>query len=297
MNRLLIIGCGDVLRRALPYLVRHWRVYALVRQRDTALATLGVTQLLGNLDDRRSLDRLAGVADAVIHSAPPPGEGHQDPRTARLLAALSQGRGKGKSLPRSVVYIGTTGVYGDCAGASIDETRPLAPLSDRARRRVDAEQRLRAFARRTGCHLAILRAPGIYAEDRLPLERLHKATPLVRDEEDAYTNHIHAEDLARACVAALHTGRHLQVANVVDDTDLKMGDWFDLLADTFALPRSPRLSKTEALAQLSPMQRSFMGESRRIGNRRLKNELRLRLRYPTVADGLAAALKSKRGHA
>jgi nucleoside-diphosphate-sugar epimerase len=297
MNRLLIIGCGDVLRRALPHLVRHWRVYALVRQRDTSLTALGVTQLVGNLDDRRSLDRLAGLAEAVIHSAPPPSEGHRDPRTARLLAALSKGRGKGKSLPRSVVYIGTTGVYGDCAGASIDETRPLAPLSDRARRRVDAERQLRAFARHTGCRLAILRAPGIYAEDRLPLERLHKATPLVRDEEDAYTNHIHAEDLARACVAALHKGRHLQVANVVDDTDLKMGNWFDLLADAFALPRSPRLSKAEALAQLSPMQRSFMGESRRIGNRRLKDELRLRLRYPTVADGLAAALESKQGHA
>jgi len=296
MKRLLIIGCGDVLRRALPHLIRHWRVYALVRQRDAALAALGVTQLLGNLDDRRSLDRLAGLADAVIHSAPPPNEGHRDPRTTRLLAALSKGRGKGKSLPRSVVYIGTTGVYGDCAGASIDETRPLAPLSDRARRRVDAERQLRAFARRTGCRLAILRAPGIYAEDRLPLERLHKATPLIRAEEDAYTNHIHAEDLARACVAALTRGRHLQVANAVDDTDLKMGDWFDLLADTFALPRSPRLSKAEALAQLSPMQRSFMGESRRIGNRRLKDELRLRLRYPTVADGLAAALESKQGH-
>lgn len=287
MKRLLIIGCGDVLRRALPELTRRWRVFALVRRHDPALAALGVVQLLGDLDDARSLGRIAGLADAVIHSAPPPTSGDADPRTKQLLAAL----GKGKSLPRSLVYIGTTGVYGDCAGALIDETRALAPLSSRARRRVDAEQQLRTFARRTGCRLVLLRAPGIYAADRLPLDRIRSATPLIRAEEDAYTNHIHAEDLARACIAGLHRGKSLQAINVVDDSAIPMGDWFDQLADAFALPRSPRLTKAEAMARLSPVQRSFMGESRRIGNDRLKHELRLTLRFPTVAAGIAAAVK------
>lgn len=285
MKRLLIIGCGDVVRRALPALLQGWRVTALVRRRDPALAALGVGQLVGDLDDAASLARIAGIADAVLHSAPPPTQGAADPRTTRLLAAL----GRGKSLPRSLVYIGTTGVYGDCAGAAVDETRPLAPATARAQRRADAERQLRAFGRRSGCRVVLLRAPGIYAADRLPLERIRAGTPLIRAEEDAYTNHIHAEDLARACIAALRRGGPQRAVNVVDDSCLPMGEWFDLLADAFALPRSPRLSKVEAMARLSPVQRSFMGESRRIGNGRLKNELRLRLRYPTVEAGIAAA--------
>ncbi|RTL55573.1 MAG: NAD-dependent epimerase/dehydratase family protein [Rhodocyclaceae bacterium] len=291
MRRLLIIGCGDVVRRALPVLLQRWRVFALVRRRDPALAALGVVQLVGDLDDARSLGRIAGIADAVLHSAPPPAEGEADPRTARLLAALA----KGKSLPRSLVYIGTTGVYGDCGGALIDETRPVAPRTSRARRRADAERRLRNFGRRSGCRVVLLRAPGIYAADRLPLERIRNRTPLIRAEEDAYSNHIHADDLAGTCIAALHRGGPQRAVNVVDDSALAMGDWFDLLADAFALPRSPRLAKAEALAALSPVQLSFMGESRRIGNTRLKNELGVRLRYPTVAVGVAAALENNRG--
>ena len=288
MKRLLIIGCGDVVRRALPALLQRWRVIALVRRRDPALTALGVAQILGDLDNAASLRRIAGVADAILHSAPPPNEGTTDPRTGRLLAAL----GKGKSLPRSLVYIGTTGVYGNCHGDRIDETRALAPQSDRARRRADAERRLRAFGRRSGCRVVLLRAPGIYAADRLPLERLRQGTPLLVAEDDSYTNHIHADDLARACVAALQRGHPQRAINVVDDTDLKMGEWFDLLADTFHLPRAPRLSRAEAWARLSPLQRSFMGESRRIGNGRLKNELRFRLHYPNVTDGIAAAMQS-----
>lgn len=291
MKRLLIIGCGDVVRRALPHLLRRWRVVALVRQKDPELAALRVTQIVGNLDLPGSLIRLAGIADAVIHSAPPPGEGHADPRTARLLAIL----GQGKSLPRSLVYIGTTGVYGDCGGERIDETRPSAPRSSRAQRRQDAERRLRRFGRQTGCRVTLLRAPGIYAADRLPLERLSQGAPLLTPEEDAYSNHIHADDLAAACIAALRQGRPNRVVNVVDETELKMGDWFDLLADSFNLPRAPRLSKEEVERRLTPLQLSFMGESRRIANRRLKNELHLRLRYPTVQAGLAEAVRQLQG--
>ncbi|HEX5392394.1 MAG TPA: SDR family oxidoreductase [Rhodocyclaceae bacterium] len=291
MKRLLIIGCGDVVRRALPTLLSHWRVLALVRRHDPALQALGIAQIVGDLDQPRSLGRLAGIADAVIHSAPPPGEGAADPRTARLLAVL----GRAKSLPRSVVYIGTTGVYGDCGGDHIEETRPLAPRSARTRRRADAERRLREFGRRSGCRVTLLRAPGIYAPDRLPLDRLRQGTPVPLPEEDAYSNHIHADDLARACIAALRRGRPNRVINVVDDTELKMGDWFDKLADAFALPRPPRLPYAEMERHLTPMQRSFMGESRRIANRRLKTELHSRLHYPTVEDGIAAALKKSQG--
>lgn len=290
MRRLLIVGCGDVVRRALPRLHGHWRLYALVRTRDPALAALGVTQLLGDLDQPRSLRRLAGVADAVLHSAPPPGSGVGDPRTRRLIAALR----RGESLPRHLVYISTSGVYGDCGGARVAETRPCRPSSARGARRQAAEQALRAFGRDSGCTVSLLRAPGIYAADRLPTERLHKRLPLLRPEDDVYTNHIHAEDLARACVAALRAGRPGRAYNISDDSELTMGSWYDRLCDVLGQPHLPRVSRAEAQQQLPAMQLSFMAESRRLGNLRMKRELSLRLRYPTIDAGLAAAAAAMR---
>ena len=282
----MIVGCGDVVRRALPVLTRRWRVFALVRRADPDLAAAGVTQIVGDLDHPSSLNRLRGIAQAVLHSAPPPGEGTGDPRTQRLLAVL----GRSGSLPRSLVYIGTTGVYGDCAGAWVPETRPLAARSPRARRRVVAESLLRSAGRRGGIRVSILRAPGIYAADRLPLERLRRGDPVLRPEEDSYTNHIHAEDLARACIVALARGRANRAYNIGDHSDIRMGDWFDKLADAFGLPRPPRVTRAEAQTRLSPTLLSFMNESRRLVNTRMQRELKLTLHYPTVDDGIKSAL-------
>ena len=285
MKRLLIIGCGDVVRRALPQLLRRWRVYALVRQRDPALAALGVTQLRGDLDCPATLTRLGGIAHAVLHSAPPPERGELDTRTRQLIAALR----RRESLPRRLTYISTSGVYGDCGGAHVDETRTPAPTTARARRRVDAERCLRRFGRQSGCRVSILRAPGIYAADRMPLERLRKGLPLLRTDEDVYTNHIHADDLAQICVAALRRAPTQRVYNAVDDASLPAGVWFDKLADAFDLPRAPRVARAELEKVLSPLQLSFMAESRRLDNARLKRELLPTLRYPTVDAGIAAA--------
>lgn len=288
MRRLLIIGCGDVMRRALPQLVRRWRVTALVRHRDPALAALGVTQIEGDLDHPETLTRLSGIADAVIHSAPPPAEGSGDPRTGRLLALLQ----RGKSLPRRLIYISTSGVYGDCGGAQVDETRAVAAKSARAARRVDAERRLRRFGRRLGglCRVSILRAPGIYAGDRLPLGRLERGLPLLQENDDIYTNHIHADDLAAIAQSALTRGRAGRIYNASDDSVLRMGDYFDLLADRFGLSRATRLPRKEVEQRLSPAMLSFMGESRRLTNRRLKRELGVRLKYPDVATALGGLL-------
>ena len=287
MKRILIVGSGDVARRALPWLLRRFRVFALVRQPEAAveLRALGAVPVVGDLDDRQSLRRLAGIADAVLHFAPPPQTGHGDPRMARLLAALA-GR---SSLPQGVVYISTTGVYGDCAGGRVDETRPCRAQTARGRRRVDAERRLRAFGRRNQVRVALLRAPGIYAGDRLPLERLRRGDPVLAADEDVHTNHIHAEDLARiACLALFRAGPG-RAYNASDDSGLRMGEYFDAVAERFGLARPPRMARAEIVHHLSPLTLSFMSESRRLDNRRLKRELRLRLRYPTVADGLRAA--------
>jgi nucleoside-diphosphate-sugar epimerase len=288
MKRILIVGAGDVAGRAIPWLARRFRVFALTRRPEGCdrLRRLGAVPLLADLDDRASLARLAGIADAVLHFAPPPADGPGDARTRRLLAALAGGR----SLPQRLIYISTTGVYGDCEGARIDETRPCRPTTARARRRVDAEARLRAFGSRNGVAVSILRAPGIYAADRLPLDRLGRGDPVLLPSEDVFTNHIHAEDLARMACMALFRGGSGRVYNAVDHSDMKMGEYFDLAASVFGLPPPPRVTRAELTRKLSPMAVSFMSESRRIDGSRALRELRLRLAYPTVADGFAAAL-------
>lgn len=284
MLRILIIGCGDVGLRIAKQLQGRARLYALSRSPDSraALRAAGITPIAGDLDDRRSLRRIAGLADWVLHLAPPPGEGADDPRTARLLAALGRG-----SLPRALSYISTTGVYGDCAGELVAETRPVRPRNARAKRRVAAERRLRAWGLTQGVRVGILRAPGIYAAGRLPEERVRKGLPAMLPDEDIYTNHIHAEDLARLCVTALFRGRSNRVYNAVDDSGHKMGDWFDRVADHLGLPRPPRLPRAEVEAAVTPAMRSFLAESRRLSNRRIKRELRFRPRYPTVHEGLS----------
>lgn len=275
------------MRRVLPDLTRRWRVFALVRARDPVLAAAGVTQLVGDLDRPQTLRRISGLAQAVLHSAPPLGEGRGDPRTRRLLAALA----RRASLPRTFAYISTTGVYGDCTGAFVPETRPRRAKSPRAQRRVAAEALLRQAGKRSRMRVSLLRAPGIYAADRLPLERLRRADPVLLPAEDSYTNHIHAEDLGRACVVALERGRANRAYNICDDSDIRMGDWFDKLADAFGLPRPPRVTRAEAQTRLSPQLLSFLNESRRLVNARMKRELGLRLRYPTVDAGIADALQ------
>lgn len=292
MQNILIVGSGDVARRILPQLTQRYRVFAVLRDpsRMSEWRTLGAIPILADLDDRSSLQRLGGLADYVLHLAPPPSAGERDTRTRNLLAAL----GRAESLPRRLIYVSTTGVYGDCLGAVIDETRLVHPESARAQRRVDAETVLRAWGSKHGVQVAILRAPGIYADDRLPVERLKKGLPALSSEDDVYTNHIHADDLAAACRAALRYSGNNRVYNVVDDSDLKMAEYFDRVAAAFDLPPPPRITRQAAGQMLSPMQLSFMRESRRIGNLRIKKELKLRLTYPSVDDGIAEAVSRRK---
>ena len=251
------------------------------------LRALGIRPLPGNLDDSASLRRLAGIATHVLHLAPPPGDGWADTRTRALVRALRR-----RSLPTAMVYGSTSGVYGDCRGAVVSEARPPKADTPRARRRVDAERAVRFLGRSAGVRSSILRIPGIYANDRpggTPRTRLEKGTPVLQAQDDVYTNHIHADDLARACIATLWRGRPQRVYNVNDDTRLKMADYFDLAADLYGLPRPPRVARDTAHHELPLMLLSFMSESRRMDNTRLKRELRLVLQHPTVDSGLLAA--------
>jgi len=287
-QRLLLVGCGDVAMRFADILRRRVRLVGLTRNPDDVrrLRAHGVVPLVCDLDARRSLARLATAPFAVLHCAPPPSDGKDDPRTRHLLAALAAAR----IIPRRFVYLSTSGVYGDCAGARVAETRPSRAQTPRARRRVAAERRLRAWAAQNGVSLSILRVPGIYAATRLPLERLKHGTPALVADDDVYTNHIHADDLARAAIAALYRGRPNRAYNVSDDSEMKLGAWFDTIADAYHLPRPPRVTWDEAERQIAPILLSFMSESRRLSNERMKRELRVRLRYPTpqhLLDGIA----------
>lgn len=284
--RVLIVGCGDVGLRVAQALKGRVRVLALTSSvsRVAALREAGVVPLVGNLDHGATLHRLAGLADRVLHLAPPPSEGtEKDPRTHSLLRALSLRRA-----PLSLVYGSTTGVYGDCAGQWVDETRAVNPSTTRAHRRVDAEQQVRVWGRAFGVRTTALRIPGIYGHNREggARDRLLRGMPVLHAADDVYTNHIHADDLARACLLALWLGRPSSAMNVTDDSDLKMGDYFDVAAALLGLPKPQRVSRQEAAQRLSPVVLSYMSESRRLSNQRMKTELGLRLRYPTVEQGL-----------
>ena len=280
------MGFGDVGARVAGLLRSSGRVMALTRSANkvAALQSQGITPLLGDLDTPDTLRRLAGIATHVVHMAPPPLEGHTDPRTRALVLALRL-----RSLPSAVVYGSTTGVYGDCQGEWIDETRQLQPQTARAQRRVDAQDWVNFLGKSGYPRTQVLRIPGIYALDReggTPRERLLRGTPVLQAQEDVYTNHIHADDLARATVLAMWRGKPLRPMNICDQANMKMGDYMDSVAAMWGLAKPQRISREQANLQLSPMVMSFLNESRRIRAYRMTQELRLRLKYPTVMDGL-----------
>ena len=364
-QRLLIIGCGDVGQRVVQQLHHGWQVIGVARSDETLQKIRAAGAMAMQADDAH---RLARWATHILHAAPPasrdgevtdrltrgwlqalarargqrarttsrPGRTHRlgARSTAALLAVpapapQAPSRSRHAPAPR-LVYLSTTGVYGDRGGAFTRETDTLQPLTDRARRRVDAERQVRfgihrpdgsnAGSRRADSPHAdstrsdsaprdsarisgprhrrlqqpplpalVLRVPGIYAADRLPVERLRQQVPALVPADDVITNHIHADDLARIARTALLRGPRQRVINAVDDSQMTLGDYLDQVADRLALPRPPRHSRAELARTLSEVRMSFMRESRRLDTRRLKRELRVRLQWPTVAAFLARA--------
>ncbi len=303
---MLIAGCGDVGLRLLglsagPAAVRRrrLRIVATCRRTEQAerIRQLGGTPLMGDLTNKRVLRRLAALAKAgIIWMAPPPAHGETDPASRHMLHALGANAARHATVGISVVYVSTTGVYGDRGGQWTDENTPARPANARAVRRVDAENAWRGRTLTGQNHRAqflqqlravtVLRAPGIYAADRLPIDRIKAGTPAIEPSDDSWSNHIHADDLARLAWRAVFRQSGRRVINAVDDEPMRMGEYFDLVADRFGLPRPPRLPRQTVKGMVSPMMWSFMNESRRLKNRRLR-ELGIRLRYPTVSSFLS----------
>ncbi|MBL8379652.1 MAG: NAD-dependent epimerase/dehydratase family protein [Burkholderiales bacterium] len=299
-TRLLVIGAGDIGRRVID---RLGSIEAKLAATSTpakrgALRRLGATPILADLDRPGTLQRLPRDWNLLLHCAPPPSAGARDDRTRNLLAALRwPGAQRARSVARAIVYLSTSGVYGDCDGARVSEACRPRPRNARALRRLDAEGRLERFARHQGMGLIILRVPGIYAPDRLPLARLAAGTPAIVAAEDSFTNHIHAHDLAGIVLRALSILRRRRprqrVFNASDDSEMRMGDYFDLVAHAYGLNPPPRLPRDAVRRVVSPLLWSFMSESRRLDNGRMKRELRVRLDYPQVAQGVAQAARSR----
>ncbi|MBT0571561.1 NAD-dependent epimerase/dehydratase family protein [Curvibacter sp. CHRR-16] len=293
--RVLVVGCGDVGQRVLEQRLVNvrWLVLTTSTSKQQTLRAQGVHALLGNLDDAPSVRRLAGLAQRVLYLAPPPNHGSADARMGAFVRAMDRA-----SSPRCVVYGSTSAVYGDWAGAWVSESSPASLRSPRGERRWQAERALHTWGLRAGVRTSALRIPGIYAPNRSAegkgrgaQQRLQQGLPVLHAAEDVYTNHIHADDLARACWLALWRAAPQRNYNVNDNTQLKMGDYLDAVADTLGLPRPPRATRAQLQGQVSAMQWSFMQDSRRMHNERMQRELGLRLRYPTVVDGWAEAVE------
>jgi len=283
LDSILIIGCGDIGRRvAAHYRQRGITVSAVTRSHATAetLAKQGLLSLVGDLDRPDSLPVLSGKDRLVFYFAPPPAQGEDDPRLRTFLNHID-----GEELPRKLVYISTSGVYGDCRGAWVTEDTPPKPNTARARRRLAAENLLRDWEHRSGVPVVILRVGGIYGPGRLPMERLRQGAPVLREQDCGYTNRIHADDLAAACVAAAERGQGIY--NVSDGHPTTMSDYFNKVADRCGLPRPPQIGFAEAHNRLSAEMMSYLQESRRLDNRKMLEELGVSLRYPSLSEGLA----------
>lgn len=284
-DRVTIVGCGDVGSRVAQACLQRGDTVSgwvrsdesVIRLRERRIPTLKV-----DLDQPvLGLPSLAG--ESLYYFAPPPPQGREDTRVAHLLSQIGEA-----GQPRRVVYLSTTGVYGDCGGEWVDESRPPAPTVDRAWRRLDAENRWRAWSRESGGELVILRVAGIYGPGKLPLERLRSGRPMVAEADAPITNHIHTLDLVEICLAAMSRGASGEVFNVCDGHPGSMTGYFNAVADFLGLPRPPTISLEAAQRQLTPGMLSYLGESRRLSNRKLIEELGIELRYPTLAEGLSA---------
>lgn len=289
MQKIFFAGFGDIARRISEQPeVTNAQMALITRSEEkfSQLAAQGFETILGSFDDPENLDPLPLAGRTVFYTAPPPGGGFSDPRVGVFCGQICE-----DNRPEKLIYISTSGVYGDCGGALVDEKTPINPQTARAKRRAHAEAQFRQTAEQYAVPLVILRVTGIYGPTRLPLQRLQQNHPVLTPEESNITNRIHAEDLARICVAAALKGEAGDIYNVSDGEHGTMTDYFNVVADYFGLQRPAQISRAEATKVMNPLMLSYIDESRRMDNRLMLNKLEVKLLYPNLAAGLAACRK------
>lgn len=288
MRDVVIIGFGDIGGRiAALFKEKNATVTAIARSEEklSRHQDLGVGAIAADLDDQASLNGLP-LNDAIVYYlAPPPGGGHVDSRMRNFCAAV-----KGGNEPRRVIYMSTSGVYGDCGNDIVTEETPPNPQTARAKRRLDAETVLSAWGKEHDVEVIILRVTGIYGPGRLPVTQLEGGQPLLYEHLSPQTNRIHATDLARVCVAAAEKGRDGDIFNVSDGQGGTMTQYFNAAADLLGYPRPRQVSLEEARQVMSPLMLSYISETRRMDNSKMLRKLEITLRYPTLDEGLKACL-------
>ncbi len=281
---ILIVGCGDIGVRVAQLEKQAGRkVSGLVRSEEGAerLRSYGIVPVMGTLDDLTSLSDLPTGGKLVYYFAPPTGGGPFDSRMRSFCQAVSAG-----PLPEKVVYMSTSGVYGDCGGEWVTEETPLNPQTSRAQRRVDAETTLKEWGQEHSVPVVILRVTGIYGPGRLPLARIQQGHPVLREEESPPTNRIHADDLAVVSVKAAETATDGDIFNVSDGQPGTMTQYFNLVSELLDLPPLPQVDMEEAKRVMNPMMLSYLTETRRMDNRKMIDQLGVTLTYPNLKAGL-----------
>jgi nucleoside-diphosphate-sugar epimerase len=284
-NKTVVVGVGYTGRRILTALPLD-AALAVSRSPDPAC---GDRLLQVDLDTDTGLPATAadlfGAHYAVVYSVPPVAGESSDPRLVRLLDALP-------ALPDRFIYFSTTGVYGDCGGRRVAETERPNPQTDRALRRVVAEQQLQRWSEDNAVPLVILRIPGIYGPGRLGLGSIRNGRALIRESEANPGNRIHVDDLVRCCMAALRPDVSAGIYNV-GDGDERSSTWFaQETARQAGLKQPPTVRRIEAEQLFSTGRLSFLRESRRLDLTKLHAILKPGIRYTDAADGIAASLKA-----
>jgi len=296
LKNVFISGCGDIgCRVAEIWQAKGAKVRALARNQDseTSLKIRHIEPIKGDLDDADSLNGLALANTVLYHFAPPPMIGVTDPRFSALLNAITSP----KYAPTKVILISTSAVYGDCQGKWIDENAATAPTTDRGKRRLEAENTLQNWSQQTHIPYTILRVPGIYGPNRLPIERIESGVPILKEAESPFTNRIHADDLAAICVCVADTRANNSLYNVSDGHPGTMAEYFKAIANAFHLPPPPEIDMAEAQRVLSQGMLSYLKESRRIKNDKLLGDLDITLRYPNLELGLKQIIATAKQHA
>jgi len=285
--RYLVAGCGYVGGRLARGLLPRGPVVGLTRSEASAeqLDAQGIDAVVWDLDVAESaLPRGFGTPSVVFYLVPPPATGVLDPRLKRFLALLP-------APPARIVYVSTTGVYGNTGSELIDETTPVNPSTDRARRRVDAEKSLMQWCERQGIGWTIVRTPGIYGPGRLPIERLKRGEPMIRHSEAGYSSRIHVDDLVAALLLASSAPRAVErVYNVSDGNPATMTEYFERVATLTGMPAPALVSRAEAEKAVSPGLWSYMIESRRIDSSRIREELGFAPRFKDLRLGILSSL-------
>ena len=280
MNKtLLSFGHGySAQALARQILSQGWTIYGTTRSAEKAerLRAQGVRPVLWPGGD---LSEAFARATHLLVSAGPDESG--DPVLARHGAEIA------RVAPRLewAGYLSTTGVYGDRQGGWVDESTPPAPSTRRGRLRVEAEAQWRAIE---GLPLHIFRLAGIYGPGRGPFEKLRQGTARRIVKPGQVFSRIHVEDIAQVLAASIARPNPGAVYNVCDDDPAPPQEVIAFADGLLGLPVPPEVPFEEA--ELSPMARSFYAESKRVSNRRIKEELGVTLLFPDYRTGLAALL-------